>query len=197
MTQLFPHLPSHLLVAALNHRIFAHIAGTPEEQAAPLVDIILRGGAGLPDELGELRQAVQRDFASQTAAAGPSVMVERRNIWAEEELDLSRLRLGKDESSVTLAFWRESWLMTLDSVLPHIGTAIPDHLRASILRLAESQAEEAEAQAAALREGHDNLEDDGVSVVRIRGDGEESGDDDEIGDKVVVRALPNPHLLRI
>ena len=81
--------------------------------------------------------------------------------------------------------------------MPHIGTPIPDHLRASILRLAESQAEEAEAQAAALREGHDNLEDDGVSVVRIRGDGEESGDDDEIGDKVVVRALPNPHLLRI
>lgn len=78
-----------------------------------------------------------------------------------------------------------------DRAFPHIGTAIPDHLRASILRLVESQAEEAEAQAAALREGHvyDDVDDDGIPVVRVRGDGEESGDEDESGDKVVVHNL--------
>ena len=78
----------------------------------------------------------------------------------------------------------------MDRALPQIGTTIPDHLRASILRLVESQSEEADALAAALREGHDDVDDDGISAVRVRGDGEESGDDDDLTDKVNIVRVP-------
>ena len=97
LTQLFPHLSPHLLLSALNHRYFATTAQTAEEQAAPLVDAILRGGDDLPDDLSELKAAVRRDAATQQAAPEK---VERRNIWANDELDLSRLRQGKDGSYV-------------------------------------------------------------------------------------------------
>jgi len=95
---------------ALNHQSFASgtSSSTPEEQAAPLIDAILSGGNSLPDDLFELREAVQRDVVG-----GDGVDIhdmkkeegrkpverkkfERRNIFDDEELDLSRLRLGND-----------------------------------------------------------------------------------------------------
>jgi activating signal cointegrator complex subunit 2 len=75
-----------------------------------------------------------------------------------------------------------------------IGQTIPDHLRASIMRLVESQAEEEAAQARAIREAQGlppivEDDDDGFGDVRgrvrIGGDGEESGGEED-GDKVVV-----------
>jgi hypothetical protein len=77
-----------------------------------------------------------------------------------------------------------------------IGQTIPDHLRASIMRLVQSQAEEEKAEAQALREAQglpsrerdeweDYEEGQGVDRLKIGGDGEASGGEED-GDKVVV-----------
>ncbi len=96
-----------MLVQALCHPNFASTAPTPEDQAAPLVDAILRGGDDLPEELVKLKQAIREDLGDQQITiqdevvnSAPSVRHKRQNIWAEEDLDLSRLRLGKDGSCV-------------------------------------------------------------------------------------------------
>ena len=104
LTQLFPHLPPYLLLQALNHPEFVSTATTPEEQGAPLVDAILRGGSDLPIDLSELKQAVQQGLAEQQLAVQEGAVnarAERRNIWSEEEMDMSRLKLGKDDSFVS------------------------------------------------------------------------------------------------
>ena len=86
-----------------------------------------------------------------------------------------------------------------------MGTTIPEHLRDSILRLVEAQGEEEREKAAALRGYHgyyqddEDGDDDGSHEeggenrkVKLRADGEESGEE-EVGDKVVVSHLsPNP-----
>ncbi|ORY21467.1 hypothetical protein BCR39DRAFT_553549 [Naematelia encephala] len=191
LVHLFPSLSPILLLQALDHPSLippsSSSSQTDDDRAAPLIDAILSGGSALPPELFELKEAV-REMAggsySPIAKVGPK-KVARNNIW-DGDLDMSRLRLGKDESA-----------------LPSVGTAIPDHLRASILRLVESQAEEAEAQAQALREAHglpDDVdeEDDNSGPVRLLGDGEESGDDEVDGVKVEKRkADPNGGLINI
>ena len=77
-----------------------------------------------------------------------------------------------------------------------MGNTIPDHLRASIMRLVESQAQEAEEVERALREAHgvpldDDEEEETVRAVKVT-EGEDSGD--ESGDKVVVSLFPYCHL---
>jgi activating signal cointegrator complex subunit 2 len=71
-----------------------------------------------------------------------------------------------------------------------MGNTIPDHLRASIMRLVESQQEEAKEVERALREAHGEPVDDGeeetIRAVKVA-EAEESGD--ESGDKVVVSVL--------
>lgn len=69
--------------------------------------------------------------------------------------------------------------------MPQMGNTIPDHLRASIMRLVQSQEEEAEELERALREAHGPADEgeEEARVVRVV-EGEESGDED--GDKVVV-----------
>ncbi|OCF40202.1 hypothetical protein I317_05959 [Kwoniella heveanensis CBS 569] len=152
LLQLFPLLPPHLLFTALSHPSFASLPSgsqaTPSEQAAPLLDVILNRGVGLPDDLVELRTAIQESVTDDTAPAAPEqaasgTRVERRNIWNEEELDVGRLRIKDDESS-----------------LPTLSTTIPDHLRASIMRLVESQAIEEDERRRALREANLLEEDD-------------------------------------
>ncbi len=66
------------------------------------MDAILRGAGDLPDDLAELKQAIkdQQSDVQEEVMSVPEVRNERRNIWAEEGLDISRLRLGKDESYV-------------------------------------------------------------------------------------------------
>lgn len=69
-----------------------------------------------------------------------------------------------------------------------MGNTIPEHLRQSIMRLVQSQEEEEEEVARALREAHGEVpEDDGedtvVRAIRVA-EGEES--EDESGDHVVV-----------
>ncbi|RXK39586.1 hypothetical protein M231_03088 [Tremella mesenterica] len=152
---LFPHLPPKMIVSALNHPRYSSSSSShsPEEAAAPLIEAILGGGIDLPPELADLKATLCRDLGPNEGRAGAvSASVtnnagsdgqrekerkdERRNIW-DAELDMSRLKLGKD-----------------DTTLPQLGNAIPDHLRESILRLVESQEEEAAAQEAAIAEAH-------------------------------------------
>jgi len=74
--------------------------------------------------------------------------------------------------------------------MPQVGNTIPDHLRASIMRLVQSQEEEAEELERALKEAHGGADEGGeeeARAVRVI-EGEESGDED--GDKVVVSFFP-------
>ncbi|WOO77510.1 CUE domain-containing protein 3 [Vanrija pseudolonga] len=178
LQDVFPTLPAHLLVDALHHPAFAasgSSARTPKEQAAPLIDAIL--GSALPPELGELAAAVRAAGAGRAADAREKV--ERRNIW-NEELDLSRMRL-KGQTD------------------PVVGKEIPDNLRASILRLVDQQAEEAEEAARAVAEARglglapkprrlylgddeDDIDSDVGPTVRLAADGEESGDESDDGE---------------
>ncbi|GFZ48978.1 hypothetical protein JCM24511_06727 [Saitozyma sp. JCM 24511] len=223
LLSLFPTLSPRLLLSALDHPAFApstSVAGY-DVQAAPLIESILSGGSTLPAELVELREEVDHMSREQggLAAAVPSTSsvlwdgsvsershgingtatttappvappapFERRNIFDDEALDFSRLRLGKDEST-----------------LPQLGNSIPDHLRDSILRLVETQKEEAEAEARAIAEARgevylpqtrdddgDDLDEstgDGAPSLRTKGgvDGDDSDAEEETGDKIVER----------
>ncbi len=124
---LFPTLPLTLIQQALRHPKYSASSShqSPDESVAPLIDAILSGGGDLPDELAELRIAVKdlgdHLISNDNRSSGPPSApgssnrqrdvdhpvsngvsdrpkAERRNIWSNEELDLSRLRLGKDES---------------------------------------------------------------------------------------------------
>jgi activating signal cointegrator complex subunit 2 len=79
---------------------------TPEEAAAPLLDAILTGGETLPAELQGLRDYIQSDITTQQVpisngsaqnGSAPANKVERRNIWNEEKLDVSKLRIKDDD----------------------------------------------------------------------------------------------------
>jgi hypothetical protein len=109
LINLFPALPPYLLLEALNHQSFASASSTStaEEQAAPLIDAILSGAHTLPDDLIELKEAIQREVGGEHVVvdempkkekALERKKVERRNIFDDEELDLSRLRLGNDDT---------------------------------------------------------------------------------------------------
>ncbi len=202
---LFPDLSPSLLLSALDHPAFAPSSSTTtfESAAAPLIDAIFSGGDALPEDLTDLRAAIRAMPREPTAQQGPSsssssssaqpsvareqplqLKYERRNIFDDDELDFSRLRLGKDPLN-----------------LPQVGESIPDHLRESILRLVENQKIEAEAEARAIAEARgqvyrpprddhaadgDDLDDDAVKLrVRDRSGGDESGEEDESGDKVI------------
>ncbi|RSH90085.1 hypothetical protein EHS25_001418 [Saitozyma podzolica] len=218
LLNLFPTLSPRLLLSALDHPVFASstsVAGY-DAQAAPLIESILSGGSTLPTELIELREEVDhlsREQGGLAAAvpstssvlqdgsvservrvngtatgSAPAASYERRNIFDDETLDFSRLRLGKDEST-----------------LPQLGNSIPDHLRDSILRLVETQKEEAEAEARAIAEARggvylpqtrdddgDDLDEgtgDGAPSLRTKGgvDGDDSDAEEETGDKIVER----------
>ena len=101
MASLFPYIPYHLLAEALDHPAYSG-------SAQPLVEAILGGGLVLPPELRELRRLVagqqQQDVegaqeVSNGNEAGTSrpKRSERRNIWQDEDIDMSRLKI-KDHS---------------------------------------------------------------------------------------------------
>jgi hypothetical protein len=113
VSNLFPHLPAHLIAEALDHPTFAvhPLTLIPEEAAAPLIDAILIGSTAITPELGlrealedTIRQGTSDTNVNTTSANGlgiavkPVAPVERRNIWDTETLDMSRLKLGNDES---------------------------------------------------------------------------------------------------
>lgn len=148
--------------------------------------------AAVPSTSSELRDGSVSErlqgikgTATAPVPAAPAPF-ERRNIFDDETLDFSRLRLGKDEST-----------------LPQLGNSIPDHLRDSILRLVETQKEEAEAEARAIAEARggvylpqtrdddgDDLDEstgDGAPSLRTKGgvDGDDSDAEEETGDKIV------------
>jgi activating signal cointegrator complex subunit 2 len=94
---LFPDIRPKLLLQALNHPAYAPTEpSTAEEAAAPLIDAIVSGGHSLPDELSDLRDALQSEPV-QPEAAKPTARSTRANIWNEEALDLSRLKIKEDE----------------------------------------------------------------------------------------------------
>ncbi|WVR04272.1 hypothetical protein IAU60_001272 [Kwoniella sp. DSM 27419] len=197
--QLFPSLPAHLLLSALSHSTFASqpssSRATPSEQAAPLLEAILNQGEGLPDELVELKEAIRScsqgttvsessaalSEESQSARPATKPKVQRRNIWDEDQLDMDRLKLKDD-----------------DSALPTLSNAIPDHLRASIMRLVENQAIEEDERRRALRDANvldddddDYEETDGV-LTRVKlatGDDEEG---DELAEEDGVKITRDP-----
>lgn len=93
------------MTQALNHPTYA---GSPQ----PLVEAILAGGFNLPSELRELRALVMdhsglglgdQAESSNTTGNGngdaTGKKVERRNIWQDEKIDFSRLKI-KDHSYV-------------------------------------------------------------------------------------------------
>lgn len=95
-----------MLTSALTHPTYS---GSPQ----PLVEAILAGGFNLPSELRELRALVAEHSDSNgftngssgpeaSASAGSSSRkpYERRNIWQDEKLDISRLKI-KDHSYVS------------------------------------------------------------------------------------------------
>jgi hypothetical protein len=101
LISLFPYIPSTLLSQALNHPTYS---GSPQ----PLVEAILAGGFNLPSELRELRSLVMghsglgeelQDTAESSQMNGRKY--ERRNIWQDEKIDMSRLKI-KDHSYVPL-----------------------------------------------------------------------------------------------
>ncbi|WWC67508.1 uncharacterized protein I206_101416 [Kwoniella pini CBS 10737] len=186
LLKLFPTLQPYLLLSALSHPNFTSLPegsrATPSEQASPIVEIILNGGEGLPNDLNDLKIAIQN--LSQDipiAQLDPKVQingneklkintkVERRNIFNDEDLDISKLRLKEDEST-----------------LPTLSNTIPDSLRASIMRLVENQVVEEEERKRALKDANlldddeDDYEegDDGI-ISRIKVGGDTRGDDDD------------------
>ncbi|ORX36173.1 hypothetical protein BD324DRAFT_528654 [Kockovaella imperatae] len=174
---LFPHVPANTILAALHHSFFAVSTIDPEASAAPLIDAMLSGSSAIPEDLLDLRTAVEHVQMSTVDTAPPSTRsaYERRNIWDDQKMDMSRLKLADDGD------------------IPELGQTIPDHLRDSIMRLVESQVEEEAEREAALREAHgaasremSDDEESQVSRMKIAGDGEESGEEEE-GDKVVPR----------
>lgn len=107
MQNLFPDLSAVVLLRALTHPEYApRKSGTIEEAAAPLLDAIVSGGQSLPDDLDDLRRAIKNNLPETET---PSVMaktgkVNRSNIWNEDALDVSRLRI-KDDDDVYVIFY--------------------------------------------------------------------------------------------
>ncbi|WVQ83885.1 hypothetical protein IAT38_006029 [Cryptococcus sp. DSM 104549] len=179
---LFPTIPPHLLLEALSHPRFSSLPSgsraTPTEQAEPVLMCVLNGGEGLPEELKELGEIVKKlategEVVNGGAPKAQKTSGSRRNAWNEEEL--GRLKIKDD-----------------DSAIPVLNTSIPDHLRASIMRLVETQAEEEEERRRALAGAGvldvDSDDEDGDVPVRVKvssGDSEDSENvDDETGIKL-------------
>jgi hypothetical protein len=166
-----------MFTTALNHPTYG---GSPQ----PLVEAILAGGFNLPSELRELRTLVaehsgieQAPSQGQGGASGSKKPYERRNIWQDEKLDISRLKI-KDHSYVHSCSLVDCGyrlgLTDRDDALASIGGAgIPNHLRDSIFRLVENQAIEAEEQERALAEARGDR--------RTRGHGPDHHDDHDQG----------------
>lgn len=99
LASLFPYIPQHLLAEALDHPAYSG-------SAQPLVEAILGGGLVLPPELRELSRLVashqqqdghhEQSNEKQGSTSRPK-RTERRNIWQDEEIDMSRLKI-KDHS---------------------------------------------------------------------------------------------------
>jgi hypothetical protein len=75
----------------LNHPTYS---GSPQ----PLVEAILAGGFNLPAELRELSKIVANHAGiNGNAESSSSGKKERRNIWQDDKIDISRLKI-KDHS---------------------------------------------------------------------------------------------------
>ena len=114
---LFPNIAPSTLLRALHHPYFTPHPLTldAEAAAAPLIDTLLSGSELIPDGLEDLKVAMDDHqepdgyigFAgalpdpSMRAGAGsdklePGRPYERRNVWDEEKMDLSRLKLADE-----------------------------------------------------------------------------------------------------
>lgn len=198
IVSLFPQLPPRLVLKALDHADFAGVDGA-ERLTNALLD------SALPPDLAELRSYLlggggggdddqsrgddpgyATTNANENAAASSSKppgsggsKYKRANVFSDLPLDISRLKIGKDDSD----------LSTLTS-------AIPSHIRSSILRLTEQQMAEAEAEEQAEREeaaarrarkagggsrGNGGVPRSGVKEIGFEEElGGEEGDDGEI-----------------
>jgi len=70
-----------------------------------VIDAILSGGESLPEELHELRNAVHAHSAAPPTPATTTnvatndvpIRTQRQNIWNDQELDVSKLRIKDDD----------------------------------------------------------------------------------------------------
>ncbi|WVO15690.1 hypothetical protein L204_103351 [Cryptococcus depauperatus] len=188
---LFPSIPAHLLLAAFSHPQFSNIPSgskaTAGEQAEPLLACMLNDGQGLPNELEELRKAINQVSLQQgdeSRAIESQKKFERRNIFDNEDLDMSRLHIKGS-----------------DTALPELNDAIPSYIRNSVQRLIALQSEEEETRRQALADANlllsddeTDLDDSGVIPYRSRvsgGDSEDSAPVDVSAEAVQV-VKPNP-----
>ena len=181
---LFPSIPPAALAQGIHHPSFSpppETALTPHAFAEPLSNAILSGPESIPPDLLDLRSAVEAMHTAQSSSM-PSRRA-RDNIWSADDLDVTNLRLKDEISPVT------------------IGNAIPDHLRASILRLVETQKEEEVARERAFAEARgtfkparqdmDDLLDDDDDAPAIKpdhaGDDSDRDQDESSGTNVIPR----------
>lgn len=180
-----------MLSEAINHPTY-------DGAAQPLVEAILGGGFNLPPELRKLSALVAQHNGQEVPPAGrnggPSGSVprsnQRRNIWQDEQLDMSRLKI-KDHTSV-VSYRVSAGIADVyrdEAISAIAGTEIPNFLKDSIARLVENQeiAEEEERRALAetrgVRPGQDMDDEDEIRRVKVAGEGDASGDEDAEGDK--------------
>lgn len=100
---------------------------------------------------------------------------------------------------------RHCWLMLIcrDTALPQVAS-IPDHLRESILRLVQSQAEEEEERERAVAEAHsggmvrgeDPDEEETLPRVKISGEGDNSDAEEGEGDTANVVDVSDIYVLK-
>lgn len=107
LASLFPYIPQHLLTEALDHPTYSG-------SAQSLVEAILGGGLVLPPDLRELSRLIMQHQGHDMVAVPEQVngngsgvgneagtskpkRSERRNIWQDEDIDMSRLKI-KDHS---------------------------------------------------------------------------------------------------
>ena len=102
---LFPHIPTHTVLTALQHTYFTPHPPTPDPEAAaaPLIDALLSGQDMIPEDLFELKQAMlnhtepsQPLVPAEASQINGSRPYDRRNIWDDQKMDLSRLKIADD-----------------------------------------------------------------------------------------------------
>ncbi|KAG6891220.1 hypothetical protein C0995_008472 [Termitomyces sp. Mi166 len=160
--EIFPDYAPNYVRALLEHATYG---SDPENVAMAL----LEGSAPSPEELQSEATAVVISSADDVAR----FVNERKNVFDDEVMEVSKLRIGKAREDASTVLRDRSFI---------------EQMKADILRRAEaiSDEEEEEVFTSSKLKGvdyaFDEEEDAGASGIRVAGDGEGSGDSDAEGD---------------
>ncbi|KAG6886207.1 hypothetical protein C0993_010769 [Termitomyces sp. T159_Od127] len=157
---IFPdHAPNYVR-ALLGHATFG---GDPEKVVMALLD----GSAPSPQELESKATAAS---ISGTVDVAAQFVNERRNVFDDEMMDVSKLRIGKAKGDASNVLRDKSFI---------------EEMKADILRRAETVSDDEEEEDAftssrptGIDYAFDEDEDAGASGIKVAGDGEESGSSD-------------------